>query len=104
MGTQLLKNESLFDKWILFFICFIITVVPAFAQNSTIRGPVTGGVNKNVIGNASVVIKKGGNGARVDDNGNYELKVNGESLFKKFNVQSRVGLCLEALRKEFVSL
>lgn len=27
-----------------------------------------------------------------------------ESLFKKFNVQSRVGLCLEALRKEFVKL
>ncbi len=27
-----------------------------------------------------------------------------ESLFQKFHVQSRVGLCLEALRKEFVSL
>jgi DNA-binding NarL/FixJ family response regulator len=27
-----------------------------------------------------------------------------ESLFHKFAVQSRVGLCLEALRKEFVSL
>jgi len=27
-----------------------------------------------------------------------------ESLFKKFNVQSRVGLCLEALRKELVKL
>lgn len=27
-----------------------------------------------------------------------------EALFKKFNVQSRVGLCLEALRKELVSL
>lgn len=27
-----------------------------------------------------------------------------ESLFQKFKVQSRVGLCLEALRKEFVSL
>ncbi len=27
-----------------------------------------------------------------------------ESLFQKFGVQSRVGLCLEALRKEFVSL
>ncbi|RYY17299.1 MAG: response regulator transcription factor [Chitinophagaceae bacterium] len=27
-----------------------------------------------------------------------------ESLFLKFNVQSRVGLCLEALRKEFVKL
>ena len=27
-----------------------------------------------------------------------------ESLFHKFSVQSRVGLCLEALRKEFVSL
>ncbi|MGC4235000.1 MAG: response regulator transcription factor [Niabella sp.] len=27
-----------------------------------------------------------------------------ESLFRKFNVQSRVGLCLEALRKEFVKL
>ncbi|WP_143307208.1 response regulator transcription factor [Chitinophaga vietnamensis] len=27
-----------------------------------------------------------------------------ESLFEKFHVQSRVGLCLEALRKEFVSL
>ena len=27
-----------------------------------------------------------------------------ESLFQKFNVQSRVGLCLEALRREFVSL
>lgn len=27
-----------------------------------------------------------------------------ESLFKKFGVQSRVGLCLEALRKEFVRL
>ena len=27
-----------------------------------------------------------------------------ESLFRKFGVQSRVGLCLEALRKEFVSL
>ncbi|WP_346239079.1 response regulator [Niabella insulamsoli] len=27
-----------------------------------------------------------------------------ESLFKKFNVQSRVGLCLEALRKKLVSL
>jgi DNA-binding NarL/FixJ family response regulator len=27
-----------------------------------------------------------------------------EALFKKFNVQSRVGLCLEALRKDIVSL
>ena len=27
-----------------------------------------------------------------------------EALFQKFDVQSRVGLCLEALRKEFVSL
>ncbi|MVT09385.1 response regulator transcription factor [Chitinophaga tropicalis] len=27
-----------------------------------------------------------------------------ESLFQKFGVQSRVGLCLEALRKEFVTL
>jgi len=27
-----------------------------------------------------------------------------ESLFQKFHVQSRVGLCLEALRKEFVTL
>lgn len=27
-----------------------------------------------------------------------------ESLFQKFGVQSRVGLCLEALRKEFVNL
>jgi DNA-binding NarL/FixJ family response regulator len=27
-----------------------------------------------------------------------------EALFQKFGVQSRVGLCLEALRKEFVSL
>ena len=27
-----------------------------------------------------------------------------ESLFRKFGVQSRVGLCLEALRKEYVSL
>ena len=27
-----------------------------------------------------------------------------EALFKKFGVQSRVGLCLEALRKEFVRL
>lgn len=27
-----------------------------------------------------------------------------ESLFQKFGVQSRVGLCLEALRKEFISL
>ncbi len=27
-----------------------------------------------------------------------------EALFKKFNVQSRVGLCLEAIRKEIVSL
>ncbi len=27
-----------------------------------------------------------------------------ESLFDKFHVQSRVGLCLEALRKEFVTL
>lgn len=27
-----------------------------------------------------------------------------ESLFQKFHVQSRVGLCLEALRKEFVKL
>ncbi|HYC28556.1 MAG TPA: helix-turn-helix domain-containing protein, partial [Chitinophagaceae bacterium] len=27
-----------------------------------------------------------------------------EALFYKFGVQSRVGLCLEALRKEFVSL
>jgi DNA-binding NarL/FixJ family response regulator len=27
-----------------------------------------------------------------------------EALFKKFHVQSRVGLCLEAIRKEFVSL
>ena len=27
-----------------------------------------------------------------------------ESLFQKFHVQSRVGLCLEALRKEFVNL
>lgn len=27
-----------------------------------------------------------------------------EALFKKFNVQSRVGLCLEALRKELVKL
>jgi len=27
-----------------------------------------------------------------------------ESLFQKFHVQSRVGLCLEALRKELVSL
>lgn len=27
-----------------------------------------------------------------------------ESLFEKFKVQSRVGLCLEALRKEFVTL
>ena len=27
-----------------------------------------------------------------------------ESLFQKFRVQSRVGLCIEALRKEFVSL
>lgn len=27
-----------------------------------------------------------------------------ESLFRKFNVLSRVGLCLEALRKEFVKL
>jgi len=27
-----------------------------------------------------------------------------ESLFQKFKVQSRVGLCLEALRKEFVKL
>jgi len=27
-----------------------------------------------------------------------------ESLFEKFNVQSRVGLCLEAIRKEFFSL
>ncbi|HVF82051.1 MAG TPA: response regulator transcription factor, partial [Flavisolibacter sp.] len=27
-----------------------------------------------------------------------------EALFHKFGVQSRVGLCLEALRKEFVSL
>ena len=27
-----------------------------------------------------------------------------ENLFQKFGVQSRVGLCLEALRKEFISL
>lgn len=27
-----------------------------------------------------------------------------ESLFQKFQVQRRVGLCLEALRKEFVTL
>lgn len=27
-----------------------------------------------------------------------------EALFRKFNVQSRVGLCLEALRKEFITL
>ena len=27
-----------------------------------------------------------------------------ESLFHKFNVQSRVGLCLEAIRKEYVWL
>ena len=27
-----------------------------------------------------------------------------EALFKKFNVQSRVGLCLEALRKGLVKL
>lgn len=27
-----------------------------------------------------------------------------EALFKKFNVQSRVGLCLEAIRKELVTL
>lgn len=27
-----------------------------------------------------------------------------ESLFRKFNAKSRVGLCLEALRKEFVTL
>ena len=27
-----------------------------------------------------------------------------EALFEKFKVQSRIGLCLEALRKELVSL
>lgn len=41
-----------------------------------------------------------------DKMGMSERTIDGyrESLFQKFHVQSRVGLCLEALRKEFVTL
>ncbi len=76
MRNQLLKSKSILGKWILFFICFTVSAISATAQQATIKGTVTGAANKNSIANASVILNKNGKGTRVDDNGNYELKVN----------------------------